>query len=142
MDSADLLDLLKLAEISTSRSHILNCELCKVLAMKIDELYSTVIGAEDMDELRSENKTLRLRFAISEDATAKSKYEIAMVEMIQKLSTKARKQAKLKLKVCEDMAHAKHIELTKALVELSKAKELLVKLGVFGYANPKGPTEP
>ncbi|KAL2501529.1 hypothetical protein Fot_35377 [Forsythia ovata] len=69
-DNADLLELLKLAEMSTSRSHVLKYELYKVLAMKIDELRSTVVGAEDIDELRSKNKIFRLRLAVFEDAKA------------------------------------------------------------------------
>ncbi|KAL2501524.1 hypothetical protein Fot_35372 [Forsythia ovata] len=69
-DNADLLELLKLAEMSTSRSHVLNYELYKVLAMKIDELRSTVVGAEDIDELRSKNKIFHLRLAVFEDAKA------------------------------------------------------------------------
>ncbi|KAL2558434.1 Uncharacterized protein Fot_03173 [Forsythia ovata] len=44
-DNAELMKLLKLAEMYTSRSHVLNCELYKVLgAMKVDELRSTVGG--------------------------------------------------------------------------------------------------
>ncbi|KAL2559362.1 hypothetical protein Fot_04101 [Forsythia ovata] len=42
--NAELMELLKLAEMYTSRSHVLNCELYKVLAMKVDELHSTVGG--------------------------------------------------------------------------------------------------
>ncbi|KAL2515280.1 hypothetical protein Fot_29251 [Forsythia ovata] len=42
IDNAELMELLKLAEIYTSQSHVLNCELYKVLAMKVDELHSTV----------------------------------------------------------------------------------------------------
>ncbi|KAL2550128.1 hypothetical protein Fot_11658 [Forsythia ovata] len=37
------------------------------------------------------------------------------------------------------MVHAKDKELTEALVELSKAKDLLANLGVPNYADPKGP---
>ncbi|KAL2514165.1 hypothetical protein Fot_28136 [Forsythia ovata] len=40
-DNAELMELLKLAEMYTSLSHVLNCELYKVLAMKVDELRST-----------------------------------------------------------------------------------------------------
>ncbi|KAL2549757.1 hypothetical protein Fot_11287 [Forsythia ovata] len=43
-DNAELMELLKLAEMYTSRSHVLNYELYKVLAMKVDELRSTVGG--------------------------------------------------------------------------------------------------
>ncbi|KAL2515646.1 hypothetical protein Fot_29617 [Forsythia ovata] len=44
IDNAELMELLKLAEMYTSQSHVLNCELYKVLAMKVDELRSTVGG--------------------------------------------------------------------------------------------------
>ncbi|KAL2545209.1 Uncharacterized protein Fot_14442 [Forsythia ovata] len=43
-DNTKLMKLLKLAEIYTSQSHVLNIELYKVLAMKVDELRSTVGG--------------------------------------------------------------------------------------------------
>ncbi|KAL2545226.1 hypothetical protein Fot_14459 [Forsythia ovata] len=43
-DNAELIELLKLAKMYTSCSHMLNCELYKVLAMKVDELCSTVGG--------------------------------------------------------------------------------------------------
>ncbi|KAL2549766.1 hypothetical protein Fot_11296 [Forsythia ovata] len=134
-NNVELLEMLKLAEMYTSQSHVLNYELYKVLAMKIDELYSTVSGTKDIDELRSKNKILRSRLAVFKDASAKVNYTISMAETLQKLSVKAQKQAELKLKVYEDMAHVKHKELTEALSELSKAKELLAKLGVSGYVN-------
>ncbi|KAL2493727.1 hypothetical protein Fot_37484 [Forsythia ovata] len=89
-------------------------------------------------ELRLENKILRSRLAVSEDARAKAEYKISMDETLQKLYVKARKQAELKLKVCENMAHAKHKELTEALAELSMANELLAKLEVSSYTDPKG----
>ncbi|KAL2488875.1 hypothetical protein Fot_42167 [Forsythia ovata] len=65
-DNTDLPELLKLAEMNTYRSHVLNCELYKVLVMKIDELHSTVVGAKDIDELRTKNKILRSKLAVSE----------------------------------------------------------------------------
>ncbi|KAL2487980.1 hypothetical protein Fot_41272 [Forsythia ovata] len=43
-DNAELMELLKLAEMYTFQSHVLNCKLYKVLAMKVDELRSTVGG--------------------------------------------------------------------------------------------------
>ncbi|KAL2493820.1 hypothetical protein Fot_37577 [Forsythia ovata] len=140
-DNVDLLKLLKLAKMNTSRSHILNCELYKVLEMKIDRLHSTVMGAEDIDELHSKNKILRLRLAVFEDTRVQAEYRITKAETIQMFSIKAQKQAELKLKVCEDMAHAKHKELMEALAELSKAKELLAKLGVSSHTDPKGLAE-
>ncbi|KAL2551960.1 hypothetical protein Fot_05579 [Forsythia ovata] len=75
-DNAELLEMLKLAEMYTSRIHVLNYELYKVLAMKIDELHSTVVGAEVIDELRSENKILHSRLAVSENARTKADYKI------------------------------------------------------------------
>ncbi|KAL2501512.1 hypothetical protein Fot_35360 [Forsythia ovata] len=138
IDSADLLELLKLTEINISQSHVLNCELYKVLGMKIDELRSIVVEAEDIDELHSKNKIFHSRLVVFEDDRAQTEYKIKKAETIQRFAIKAQKQAELELKVSKDMAHAKHKELTKALAELSKAKELLAKLGVSGYADPKG----
>ncbi|KAL2514574.1 hypothetical protein Fot_28545 [Forsythia ovata] len=43
-DNTELMELLKLAEMYTSQSHVLNCELYKVMAMKVDELRSNVGG--------------------------------------------------------------------------------------------------
>ncbi|KAL2515060.1 hypothetical protein Fot_29031 [Forsythia ovata] len=57
--ATDNVELLKLAEMYTSQSHVLNYELYKVLTMKVDELRSTVGGDEDVNALRSENKDLR-----------------------------------------------------------------------------------
>ncbi|KAL2520754.1 hypothetical protein Fot_24677 [Forsythia ovata] len=140
-DNADLWELLKLAEMSTSRSHILNCELYKMLGMKIDELRSTVVGAQDIEELRSENKILYSRLAIFEDARAHAKFKIIKSKTIQRLSVSAQKQAELKLKVYEYMAYTKHKQLAEALAKLAKAKELLAKLGASNYADPKGSME-
>ncbi|KAL2500846.1 Uncharacterized protein Fot_34694 [Forsythia ovata] len=120
------------------QSHVLKCELYEVLEMMVDELYSTVEDIESIDKLHAENKMICLRLAISKDAKAKAEYRISMAKTIQKLSVKTQKQVKLKLKVCEDMAHAQHKKLTEALAEFSKAKELLAKLGVSGYADLKG----
>ncbi|KAL2544729.1 hypothetical protein Fot_13962 [Forsythia ovata] len=82
-DNTELIELLKLAEMYTSRSHVLNCELYKVLVIKFDELHSTVEGVKDIDELRAENKMLCSILAISEDARTKAEYRISMVETIQ-----------------------------------------------------------
>ncbi|KAL2549567.1 hypothetical protein Fot_11097 [Forsythia ovata] len=112
-----------------------------VLGIKIDELRSTVVSTKDIEELRSENKILCLRLVVFEDSRAQAEYRITKAETIQRFSIKAQKQAELKLKVCEDMDHAKQKELTESLVELSKAKELLAKLGVSGYTDPKGLAE-
>ncbi|KAL2478454.1 hypothetical protein Fot_47468 [Forsythia ovata] len=58
-NNTELTELLKLAEMYTSRSRVLNCKLYKVLAMKIDELRTTVGRNEYVNVLRSENKDLR-----------------------------------------------------------------------------------
>ncbi|KAL2514062.1 hypothetical protein Fot_28033 [Forsythia ovata] len=100
--------MLKLVKMYTSRSHVLNYELYKVLEMKIDELRSTVGGVEDINELHTENKRLWSMLVVFKDARAKAEYKIDMARTIQMMSDKARKQAELKLKICEDMAHAKH----------------------------------
>ncbi|KAL2494046.1 hypothetical protein Fot_37803 [Forsythia ovata] len=86
VNNAELLEMLKLAEMYTSRSHVLNYELYKVLAMKIGELHSTVVSAKDINKLRSENKIFHLRLAVSEDTRVKAEYKISMAETIQKLS--------------------------------------------------------
>ncbi|KAL2494102.1 Uncharacterized protein Fot_37859 [Forsythia ovata] len=127
--------------MSTAQSHVLNCELYKVLVMKVDELHSTVTGIEDINELRSENMILRLKLAVSEDARAQAKFKIIKSKTIQKLSVSAWKQFELKLKVYEDMVYAKYKQLAEALAELLKAKEFLVKLGASGYTDPKDSTE-
>ncbi|KAL2501403.1 Uncharacterized protein Fot_35251 [Forsythia ovata] len=57
--NAELTELLKLDEMYTSQGHVLNYELYKVLAMKVDELHSIIGGDEDVDALRSENKDLQ-----------------------------------------------------------------------------------
>ncbi|KAL2528676.1 hypothetical protein Fot_21277 [Forsythia ovata] len=127
--------------MSTVWSHILNCELYKVLEMKIDELCSTVASAEDIDELSLENKVLRSRLAFFEDAKAQAEFKIIKSKMIQRLSVSTLKQDELKLKVCEDIVYAKHKQLAETLVELSNAKELLAKLGASDYTDPKGSVE-
>ncbi|KAL2544244.1 Uncharacterized protein Fot_13477 [Forsythia ovata] len=43
-ENAELTELLKLAEMYTSRSHVLKCELYTVLEMKVDELRSVIGG--------------------------------------------------------------------------------------------------
>ncbi|KAL2549807.1 hypothetical protein Fot_11337 [Forsythia ovata] len=88
-DNAELMELLKLAEMYTSRSHVLNCELYKVLAMKVDELRSTVGRDVDVNALRSENKDLRERLAISEDARARAIYDVTKAKRIQSICVQA-----------------------------------------------------
>ncbi|KAL2538251.1 hypothetical protein Fot_19642 [Forsythia ovata] len=100
-----------MTKMSTAWSHVLNCELYKVLVMKVDELRSTVTGTEDIDELRSENKILCSMLAIYDDAREQAEFKIINSEMIQMLSVSARKQVEWKLKVCEDMSYTKHKQL-------------------------------
>ncbi|KAL2501253.1 hypothetical protein Fot_35101 [Forsythia ovata] len=108
--------------------------------MKIDELRTTIEGDEDVNALRLENKDLRERLAFSEDERARTIYDITKAKRIQSVCVQAQKKAKSQLRSCQNMIHAKDKELTEALIELSKAHDLLVKLGVPGYADPKGPT--
>ncbi|KAL2559344.1 hypothetical protein Fot_04083 [Forsythia ovata] len=105
----------------TSWSHVLNCELYKVLAMKVDELRSTVREDEDVDVLRLENKDLQEQLAFTEDARARAIYDITKAKTIQKACVQAQKKAESQLRSCQNMIHAKDKELTEALTELSKA---------------------
>ncbi|KAL2520069.1 Uncharacterized protein Fot_23992 [Forsythia ovata] len=114
-DNAELMELLKLAEMYTSRSHALNCELYKVLAMKVDELCSIVGGDEDVNALCSENKDLRERLAISEDARTRAIYDLTKVKRIQSVCVQAQKKVKSQLRACQNMIHGKDKELTDAL---------------------------
>ncbi|KAL2529564.1 hypothetical protein Fot_22165 [Forsythia ovata] len=139
-DNAELTELLKLAEMYTSRSHVLNCELYKLLEMKIDELRSTTGGDEDVEALRAENKDLREQLVFSEDARARAIYDVAKVERIQGVCVQAQKKAESQLRSCQNMVHAKDKELTEALSELSRAQDLLDNLRVPSYADPQGPT--
>ncbi|KAL2483096.1 hypothetical protein Fot_44540 [Forsythia ovata] len=56
-DNVELTEFLKLAEMYTSRSHVLNCELYKVLAMKVGELRSTVGGMKMLTRCVQKTKT-------------------------------------------------------------------------------------
>ncbi|KAL2514924.1 hypothetical protein Fot_28895 [Forsythia ovata] len=140
VNNAELTKLLNLAEMYTSRSHVLNCELYKVLAMKFDELRSTVGRDEDVDALRLENKDLREQLSFSEDARARAIYDITKAKRIQSAYVQAQKKVESQLRSCQSMVHAKDKELTEVLTELSKAQGLLAKLGISGYEDPKGPT--
>ncbi|KAL2474089.1 hypothetical protein Fot_49825 [Forsythia ovata] len=124
------MELLKLAEMYTSRSHVLNCELYKVLAIKVDELRSTVGRDEDVDALHAENKDLQEQLVFSEDARARVTYDITKAKTIQRACVDAQKKVESQLKSCQNMIHAKDKELTEALSELLKAQDLLAKLGV------------
>ncbi|KAL2553165.1 hypothetical protein Fot_06784 [Forsythia ovata] len=53
------MELLKLVEMYTSRSHVLNCELYKVLVMKIDELRFTVGNMKMLTRCIQKTKTFK-----------------------------------------------------------------------------------
>ncbi|KAL2462281.1 hypothetical protein Adt_45701 [Abeliophyllum distichum] len=74
--NADLTELLRLVELHTSWGHMLNCELYKVLAMKIEELRSMAGRGEDVDALCSENKDLQNRLAFSDDVRTRAVYDV------------------------------------------------------------------
>ncbi|KAL2538839.1 hypothetical protein Fot_20230 [Forsythia ovata] len=139
-DDAELTELLELAEMYTFRSHVLNCELYKVLEMKVDELRSVTWGDEDVEALRAENKDLRGLCAFSEDTRSRATYDVMKARTTQKACVDAQKTVESQLKFCQNMIYAKDKELTEALNELAKAQGLLAKLGVPGYAEPQGPT--
>ncbi|KAL2501805.1 hypothetical protein Fot_35653 [Forsythia ovata] len=82
-NNAELMELLKLAEMYTSRSHVLNYELYKVLAIKVDELRSMVGWDENVDALCLENKDLQEQLVFSEDARARAIYDITKAKRIQ-----------------------------------------------------------
>ncbi|KAL2545303.1 hypothetical protein Fot_14536 [Forsythia ovata] len=83
-ENVKLTELLKLAEMYTSRNHVLNCELYKVLEMKVDELRSVIGGDEDVEAMHVENKDLRGRLAFFENARARAMYDIMKARTIQK----------------------------------------------------------
>ncbi|KAL2469228.1 alpha-L-fucosidase 2 [Forsythia ovata] len=58
-DTAEVTELMKLAEMYTSRSHVLNCELYKMLEIKVDEIYFVIGEDEDTEAMRAEIKRLR-----------------------------------------------------------------------------------
>ncbi|KAL2508392.1 hypothetical protein Fot_32039 [Forsythia ovata] len=107
--------------------------------MKIDELRSKVVGADDIDALRLENKALRAQLDVTKDVRARAIYDITKYRTIQMMCVQAQKKAESQLRVCQNMVHSKDKELTEALAELSKEKDLLANLGVPDYADPKDP---
>ncbi|KAL2559782.1 hypothetical protein Fot_04521 [Forsythia ovata] len=133
VDTAEVTELMKLAEMYTFRSHVLNCELYKILEMKVDEIHSVIREDEDVEALRAENKRLRARLAFSEDAQTRAMYDVTKAQTIQKACVVARKKAESQLKSCQSMIQAKGKELNEVLNGLTKAKGLLAKLGVPGY---------
>ncbi|KAL2489455.1 hypothetical protein Fot_42747 [Forsythia ovata] len=97
-ESADLLQLMKIAEMNIARSHVLNCKLYKVFAMKVDELRSKVVGAKDIDALHSENKALCVQFVPAEDARAQAVYDVTKSGTIQRMCTQAQKKTESQLR--------------------------------------------
>ncbi|KAL2529609.1 hypothetical protein Fot_22210 [Forsythia ovata] len=112
-----------------------------MLAIKVDELHSTVVGAEDIDALCSENKVLHARISNVEDVRAQVVLQLTKSQMIQRMCANAQRKAELKLNVLEDMAYAKQKELIEVLTNLSKAKELLAKLDAPSYVGTRGSVE-
>ncbi|KAL2495743.1 hypothetical protein Fot_39500 [Forsythia ovata] len=135
-ETSEVTELLKLAEMYTSRSHVLNYELYKMLEMKVDKLRSVIGDDEDVEAMRAENKDLRARLVFSEDARALATYDVTNARTIQKVCVDAQKKAKSQLKSCQSMIHAKDKKLTEVLSELAKAQGLLAKLGAPGYVEP------
>ncbi|KAL2494311.1 Ribonuclease [Forsythia ovata] len=129
-DTAEVTELIKLAEMYTSRSHVLNCELYKMLEMKVDEIHSVIGEDEDVEAMRAEIKRFRARLAFFEDARTRATYNVMKAQTIQKVCVAAQKKAESQLKSCQSMIQAKDKELTEVLNELTKAKGLLAKLGV------------
>ncbi|KAL2549729.1 hypothetical protein Fot_11259 [Forsythia ovata] len=92
-DTTEVTKLMKLAEMYTSRSHVLNCELYKILEMKVDEIHSVLGEDEDAEAMRAEIKRLRARLAFSEDARTCATYDTTKVQTIQKACVVAQKKA-------------------------------------------------
>ncbi|KAL2530839.1 hypothetical protein Fot_23440 [Forsythia ovata] len=133
VDTAEVTELMKLAKMYTSRSHVLNCELYKILEMRVAEIQSALGEDENAEAMRAEVKRLRARLAFSEDARSRATYDVTKAQTIQKACIVAQKKAESQLKSCQNMIQAKDRELTEVSNELAKAKALLAKLGVPGY---------
>ncbi|KAL2520061.1 hypothetical protein Fot_23984 [Forsythia ovata] len=133
VDAAEVTELMKLAEMYTSRSHVLNCELYKMLEMRVAEIQSALGEDENAEAMRAEVKRLRARLAFSEDARSRATYDVTKAQTIQKACVVAQKKAESQLKSCQNMIQAKDKELIEVSNELAKAKGLLAKLGVPGY---------
>ncbi|KAL2519961.1 hypothetical protein Fot_23884 [Forsythia ovata] len=133
-DTAEVMELMKLAEMYTSRSHVLNCELYKILEMKVDEIHSVIGEDEDAEAMWVENKRLRARLTFFEDAQTRATYDVTKAQTIQKTCVVTWKKVESQLKSCQSMIQAKDKKLTEVLNELTKAKGLLAKLGVSGYS--------
>ncbi|KAL2478881.1 hypothetical protein Fot_47895 [Forsythia ovata] len=133
VDTAEVTQLMKLAKMYTSHSHVLNCELYKMLEMKVDEIQSALGEDKNAEAMRVEIKRLRARLTFSEDAWRRATYDVRKAQTIQNACIVAQKKAESQLKSCQNMIQAKDRELTEVLNELAKAKSLLAKLGVPGY---------
>ncbi|KAL2520675.1 hypothetical protein Fot_24598 [Forsythia ovata] len=133
VDTTKVTELMKLAEMYTYRSHVLNCELYKMLEMRVVEIQSALGEDENAEAMRAEIKRLRARLVFLEDAQSHATYYVTKAQTIQKACIVAQKKAESQLKSCQNMIQAKDRELTEVLNELAKAKGLLEKLGVPGY---------
>ncbi|KAL2550310.1 TCP domain-containing protein [Forsythia ovata] len=129
-DTAEVAELMKLAEMYTFRSHVLNCELYKMIEMKVDEIHFVLGEDEDVEAMRAEIKRLRARLTFSEDARTRAMYDVTKAQTIHKACVVAQKKAESQLKSCQSIIQAKDKELTEVLNDLTKAKGLLAKLEV------------
>ncbi|KAL2545963.1 hypothetical protein Fot_15196 [Forsythia ovata] len=82
VDTAEVAELMKMAEMYTSRSHVLNCELYKMLEMKVDEIQSTLGEDENAEAMRAEIKRLRARLAFLKDAQSRATYDVTKAQTI------------------------------------------------------------
>ncbi|KAL2489166.1 hypothetical protein Fot_42458 [Forsythia ovata] len=76
VDTTEVTELMKLVEMYTSRNHVLNCELYKMLEMKVDEIQSVLGEDEDAEAMRAEIKRLQARLAFFEDARTRTTYDV------------------------------------------------------------------
>ncbi|KAL2548920.1 hypothetical protein Fot_10450 [Forsythia ovata] len=100
-DTVEVTELMKLAKMYTSCSHVLNCELYKMLEMKVDEIHTVLGEDEDAEAMQAEIKRLRARFAFSEDARTRATYDVTKAQTIQKACVVAQKKAESQLKSCQ-----------------------------------------
>ncbi|KAL2508774.1 hypothetical protein Fot_32421 [Forsythia ovata] len=112
VDTAEVTELMKLAEMYTSRSHVLNCELYKMLEMRVAEIQSALGEDENAEAMRAEVKRLRARLAFLEDARSRATYDVTKAQTIQKACIVAQKKVESQLKSCQNMIQAKDKELT------------------------------
>ncbi|KAL2494455.1 hypothetical protein Fot_38212 [Forsythia ovata] len=114
VDAAEVTELMKLAKMYTSRSHVLNCELYKMLEIKVDEIHSTLGEDEDAETMRAEIKRLQARLAFFEDVQTCATYDVTKAQTIQKACIVAQKKAESQLKSCQSIIQAKDRELTES----------------------------